>query len=285
MTRREWYRRQSDDDLIRLAPGVRIDGPKYWSCVRTFHTRATEAVFKRSVALCRQPSPHMRQVGCDVLGQLGTRHVGRRWVAPFRARSLPVLHRCLKDRHPGVVESAVYALGHLRVRHVSRLLTDLVRHPDRRVREALAWTLGGKLDRRALRCLVELTRDCDGETRNWTLFGLGELTPIDTMEIRQALWARVRDRHREARGEALRGLALRKDKRILEPLQCELEAKRVGILAVEAAEALGHPSLLTGLRRLRPRDPWFRQRVREAIAACRPRPQHRQPAHNRSTRS
>jgi hypothetical protein len=25
--------------------------------------------------------------------------------------------------------------------------------------------------------------------------------------------------------------------------------------------------------------------VREAIAACRPRPQHRQPAHNRSTRS
>jgi HEAT repeat protein len=200
-------------------------------------------------------------------------------VAPFRARSLPALRRCLRDRHPGVVESAVYALYHLEVRFPARLLSGLVRHPDRRVRVAVATAVGGETDRLAIRLLIDLARDRDGETRNWALFGL-RLHPLtsttrstDTAEIRDALLAAVRDRHREARGEALLALALRHDERVLEPLSRELRVRPVSYLAVEAAQALGHPSLRAALRRQTPREPWKRL-LRAAIAACgrRPRP-------------
>jgi hypothetical protein len=275
MTRREWYRRQSDADLVRLALAASPDGARYWGCVRALQARLTEAVFRRAVASCRHRRARVRQFGCDVLAQLGTRDAAGVRVAPFRARSLPALRRCLRDRHPGVVESAVYALDHLDVRFRSRLLSGLVRHPDRRVREAVAHAVGFQTDRLAIRLLIELTRDRDGETRNWARFGLHPLTSTtrstDTAEIRDALLAGVRDRHREARGELV-GLALRHDERVLEPLSRELRERPVSYLAVEAAQALGHPSLRSALRRLKPREAWIRRLLRDAIAACGPRP-------------
>ena|SRR5438270_8722120 len=90
----------------------------------------------------------------------------------------------------------------------------------------------------------------DEDVRNWATFGLGSQADIDTAEIRAALLERVTDSHNETRGEALVGLARRKDPRALEPIIQELRSEHIGILALEAAETLGDPRLLPALLRL-----------------------------------
>jgi hypothetical protein len=83
--------------------------------------------------------------------------------------------------------------------------------------------------------------------------GLGAID-VDTPEIRAALLSRVADEDEMTRGEALVGLARRKDQRVVEPLVKELErypdAKDDG-RSVEAAEAIADPRLVPVLTRLK----------------------------------
>jgi len=102
----------------------------------------------------------------------------------------------------------------------------------------------------AIATLIELTKDEDEEVRNWATFGLGSQVDIDTAEIRAALFERVTDSHDETRGEALVGLARRRDPRVLGPIIEELSSEHIGILVLEAAETLGDPKLLPALLRL-----------------------------------
>jgi HEAT repeat protein len=55
--------------------------------------------------------------------------------------------------------------------------------------------------------LAKLTADEDEEVRDWATFGLGVLGDIDTVEIREALAARLSDANDDAREEAVVGLA------------------------------------------------------------------------------
>lgn len=93
---------------------------------------------------------------------------------------------------------------------------------------------------------------------------------VDTPELRDALVDRLTESDMELRGEALVGLALRKDPRVLEPLRRELESSEVGVLAVEAAQALEDVSLLPLLLRLQDppgeADSYFRGVLADAIA-------------------
>src|SRR5687768_18575105 len=89
--------------------------------------------------------------------------------------------------------------------------------------------------------------DADEDVRNWATFGLGSMIDDDSPQIREALLARISDAHDETRGEALVGLALRQDPRVLEPLLRALRADTVGSLAVEATRDLGAAELLTAL--------------------------------------
>jgi hypothetical protein len=87
-------------------------------------------------------------------------------------------------------------------------------------------------------------------------FGFGTLVEADTLETRDALYARAFDAHGDTRGEALVGLARRKDARVLEPLIRELDSDSVGRLAVEPAEAIGDPHLYPALAS--PKSRWAR---------------------------
>ena len=86
------------------------------------------------------------------------------------------------------------------------------------------------------------------DVRDWATFGLASMTGIDTPEIRAALMSRTAEEDAEIRGEALVGLARRKDPRVLDLVKLELQRPFEGNWAVEAAEELADASLLPFLQ-------------------------------------
>jgi HEAT repeat protein len=81
------------------------------------------------------------------------------------------------------------------------------------------------------------------------------------------LLQRLVDENHEIRGEALVGLAKRRDERVLEPLIKELSSDSVGILAVEAAKEIGDARLSSVLRQLK-RWNIDKNLLAEAINSC-----------------
>lgn len=121
--------------------------------------------------------------------------------------------------------------------------------------------------------LAMLSRDAVRDLRNWATFALGSQLESDSPELRAALYNRINESDPEIRGEALLGLARRRDVTIAAAVQRELEGEFHGDWAVEASQLLGDPRFLPTLRGLdeRPAGPdaaYFRGSVREAIAAC-----------------
>jgi hypothetical protein len=90
----------------------------------------------------------------------------------------------------------------------------------------------------------------------------------------EALVSRLVDSYDDARGEALVGLARRKDERVIEPLIKELTSENVGLLALEAAEDVASPRLLPSLLLLK--EAWSEDRDRhtgrldDALRSCSP---------------
>ena len=114
--------------------------------------------------------------------------------------------------------------------------------------------------------------DPDPGVRDWATFGLGSLLDVDTAEVREALLARVDDVGGDTAGEALVGLARRKDPRALDPINRWLASTDAGNLIVEAAAELADPRSLPALYALRDGG-WQREDVRGsvlevAIEAC-----------------
>jgi hypothetical protein len=75
-------------------------------------------------------------------------------------------------------------------------------------------------------------------------------------------------------GEAMVGLARRKDAQVLAPLLAFLQAGNVGSLPLEAAAALADPVLLPTLQQIQAqwsgKQEWLYQLLEEAIVACTP---------------
>ena len=74
----------------------------------------------------------------------------------------------------------------------------------------------------AKRHLIDLTRDEDGDVRDWAVFGLGQMTTMDFPDLREALVAALDDPNDMVRFEAVAGLAERKDPRAIAGLKCLL---------------------------------------------------------------
>jgi HEAT repeat protein len=128
------------------------------------------------------------------------------------------------------------------------LLLTLVGHDDARVRRAVAQALPsvlGETDPGAtVAGLIMLSRDLDDDVRDWACFALGtQLSEIDDAVLRKALMERLDDPHDDTRCEALLGLARRRDERTLPILKERLAKENVYSLEIDAAGALGDPSL------------------------------------------
>ncbi|WP_375758444.1 HEAT repeat domain-containing protein [Corallococcus exercitus] len=213
-----------------------------WSAIWQLHHRGGEDVFQRAAAWLQSPSPKERGRGANVLSQLDFRHRGPELVARFTDALLPAL---AKEQDAAVLEAMAAALGHLGDPRAVPALLPLKDHPDAHVRFGVVMGLSRHRDAQALQTLLQLSRDADEVVREWATFTLGsQAREVDTPELREALVERLSETHPKIRGEALLGLALRKDARVLEPLRRVLEGPGVTTLDVEAAQALEDVSLL-----------------------------------------
>jgi HEAT repeat protein len=143
-------------------------------------------------------------------------------------------------------------LGHLRDERAIEPLVALASHLSPHVRASVVHGLMGHDDDRAVSALVRLSGDQDANVRDWATFALGVQIDRDTAEVRDALAARLADENEDARAEAIRGLARRRDERALD---AALKAASGGGPNVDEAIVLlgastGNPRLLPHLERL-----------------------------------
>ena len=174
--------------------------------------RGGEDVLEAMRAGAPDPDPAARGVAAWVLGQLGVP------LRSFPGESAACLEAmAAREREPAVLAAIAHGFGHLGEPHGLDALLRLRGHPDARVRDGVATALAGRADPRAVEALIELSRDPEPEVRDWATFALGALAPQDGPELRDALAARLGDADAETRLEAVHGLAIRGDRRAIEP--------------------------------------------------------------------
>jgi len=259
---------RSTDELVQLALNE-PDDDAAWEPVVVLHFRATNEVLQKAELLCLSAETRERKLGVDILGQLGV---------PDRAfpdECFQVLTRSLRNEtQPEVLEAIGVACGHLHDDRTVELLAPLRCHLSADVRLGVVNGISRQNSPMAIDFLIELSRDEDDEVRDWATFGLGSMIDTDTPEIREALVSRLEDRNDDARGEALVGLARRKDERVIEPLIRELTSENVGLLALEAAEEVASHRLLPSLLLLK--EAWSEDqdrhtgRLDDALRSCSP---------------
>ena len=129
----------------------------------------------------------------------------------------------------------------------------LVGHHDPGVRRAVAQALprlsGAPRPPAVVSALVTLSADPVAEVRDWACYGLGtRLSEVDTPALRDALADRLDDPDPHTRCEALLGLARRHDPRAVPAVRARLDGTDVRLTEIQAAGALGDPSLHTLVR-------------------------------------
>jgi len=232
-------------------------------------TRGGRANFLKALEFCTDPDPSIRVQGAFILGQLGT--PGR----PFSEESAPVLIGLLQhDPDEDVRSAAAFALGHLENPLALPHLVASARDPSAEIRYGAAFSLPRFQAPEVVEPLIALSADADDDVRNWATFALGSLLDFDTAVIRDALAARLTEDEAEIRGEALIGLAKRRDERVVEPLQRELAGEFFGSWCLEAAElyadARFYPHLVSLRGRMAGEEQRFIDDLERALAACRP---------------
>jgi HEAT repeat protein len=220
--------------------------------ITVLHFRANLKVLQAAQKLCQSKNKKERELGADILGQLGIPN------RAFPEESLQTLLKLLEQETSTDVICAIgFALGHLQDYRGIKPLVKFKNHPNADVRYSVVFGILCQENELAINTLIELSSDEDEDVRNWATFGLGSQIDTDTPAIREALWQRLinektdRDETYEIYGEALVGLARRKDERVIEFLLQELTSNCVGYLALEAAEEIGDFRLYPALVNLR----------------------------------
>lgn len=258
---------RSVDELIAAALGLVAEDDAYWEAVAALQSRATREVFDRAVLLGRSDCPHERRTAAAILSQ--------NLVSHCRDRDdclTTLLVMLVGESDPEVLYAILVALGHIKHPDGIGPALPFVDHPDPDVRYGVIHALIGQDDDRAVANLIRLSRDPVVENRDWATFALGSMTERDAPELRAALADRLDDDDLTTAGEALVGLARRRDPRALPVLRDLLAAHDAGPLEFEAAELLADPDLLPLLLALDLDQGDGSSSLRAAIAACTPSP-------------
>ena len=251
-------------ELDRLfAATLAEDEDASWQAVLALQQMGSEEVLQRALASRRSHSARERERAVDVLGQLGT----PRPTEELRLRcSNGLLEMLGTEQEPDVLHAIGVALGHLGDARAVLAMAPFATHASAKVRYGVVLALS--VHEAGVDTLIQLSADPDLDVRNWATFALGsQLEQVDTPALRDALFARLEETDLELRGEALLGLALRKDPRVIEPLRRELASGVITVLAIEAAQRLGDPPFAPLLRAERDAAPATApQHWRDALA-------------------
>jgi HEAT repeat protein len=265
---------RSAQELTQLALSAPEEDDNYkkerWHFIYLLQCQGDRKVLEQALLLTESASIEERTLGVNILGQLG-----------IPERTFPdecvttLLSLLQKEACPLILRDICIALGHLNdVRSIEPQLKFCL-HPDWEVRYGTVHGLSRHYDEQAVAAMILLSSDVHPQIRNWATFGLGSLIDLDTPAIRSALYQRFitenpqNDEAAEIYGEALVGLALRHDERILPQLIAELTSPLVSRLAIEAAEAFADQRLYPALLKL---QTWWEPKsgLANALVACHP---------------
>jgi HEAT repeat protein len=268
---------RSIDELVTTAL-TEPDEDIAWNAVVALHFRGTREVLEKAEALCHSICAAERRLGANILGQLG---VPER-TCPGECVSV-LLGMLDHEVDADVLQAVFVALSHLGDADAIGPALRYQGHSDPEVRHGVVLALTGYEDQRAVDTLIELSHDQDAHVRDWATFALGQQIAFDTPVIRETLADRLTDSDYETRCEAIMGLALRGDRRVIPSISKELVSDSVGCSVVEAAAIIPDPDfypLLLGLRDIALQESsdasndstkmWQIAKIDEAIEACRP---------------
>ncbi|MBX9792420.1 MAG: HEAT repeat domain-containing protein [Pirellulales bacterium] len=205
----------------------------YWDAISALNFRGTREVFERGAALCRSHCAIERRIGADVLAQLGVPE--RTLPAECIALLLSMLRA---DEEPALLHSVLIALSHHEAPQSIHPAVRFLRHADEDVRYAVVAALTGYDHPLAVESLIELSTDKADQVRDWATFALAQQLDSDTPEIRAGLAARLDDPYEDCCGEAMIGLARRRDPRAPAAVERELRLNPHSDFAAEAAELI-----------------------------------------------
>lgn len=255
------------DDLIAFALSHPPTGgweDAYWDVVALLHKRGTRDIFDAATRLLASPCPIERELGVDLHAQLGYEQ-GK----PFAAESVRMLARLLDTEDElHVIYSTLIAFGHLQQPECVPAVLRFAGHPDPDIRYGVTFALAGRDDPNAIAALIALTTDVSVKVRDWATFDLGSQTEWDSPELRAALCERLGDSDNITRGEALKGLALRRAEGVVEAVEAELRGPDPHSNAIEAADELADPRLVPALEALRGGE-YGGEWLESVIEACR----------------
>ena len=262
---------RSTAELIAIAQ-MSKDDEECWPILSILQHRGSREVFDAAVELCKGEDLDDRILGVQILAQLGIPE--RSFPAETTALLLEMLER---ESDPMMLNNIGVAFGHLHSVEAIAPLTQLKDHPHEDVRFGVVYGLMCQEDELAIATLIELSADPSIAVRNWATFSLGSQIETDSPEIRQALWNRIKaekphiakDEFYEIYGEAVVGLARRREHRILNLLTEELASDCIGDLLLEACEELADERLFSALVTA---QAWLGDSdlLKQAIERCKP---------------
>ena len=214
----------------------------YWEYISILRSRPENDVFRQCIKLTSSDIPKNRIVGINVLAQLG---VSPR---PFYHETIDRYFELLEnEKEPEVIMSILYGVGHNNEnlnRAQIKKLCSYINTNSSLIKEGLVFSLLGKNDADAIKTLMFFSTDKLSYIRDWATFGIGSLIEKNTIEIRNALWKRINDKHQDVKLEAIAGLAKRRDIRVKEVIKRELLGGEYGILLFEAILSLNDKDFL-----------------------------------------
>lgn len=211
-----------------------LDSAQSWEAISELHKREDPEILEWATLLLTSDDAWSRACGANVLGQLGFN------TGAFADERFTVLTSALlAERDPRVVDTLIYAIGHLHEPKALASLLPFTKSDSSAVRLAVASSMSGDWGQQAVAALIELTTDPVKEVRDWATFAF-VLSDADAPDIREALVRRLSDADPNTRAEATSALAKRHDVRCLEQIRINLgrEETRDSYCHIEAAQFL-----------------------------------------------
>jgi len=207
--------------LIRKAY-IEPDDDIYMDYIHELRIRGNREIFNLAKDLVYSRDSVYRDIAGSILSQIAYK------TKSFRGESVHLLGKLLYDKNEDVICSAIYGFGHRKATRYADKLASFATSTYLDIRQALAFTLGGYENKKAIEALILLMSDEDYYTRNWSTFSLAQISISNTPIIRNALYKNLNDIESEVRGEALLGLASRKDERVKEAIIEDLQKEFYG---------------------------------------------------------
>ena len=204
----------------------------YMEYIHILRLRGNDEVFQLTKKFTYSRDNIYRQIVASILSQFGYK------TKLHKGESVYLLSKLLNDKNEDVVCTTIYAFGHRKCTRYADKLASFVRSNSLQIKEALSFTLGGYENQKCIDALMILMQDENYDVRNWSTFSLAQITETNTQSICDALFKNLSDAESEVRGEALLGLALRKDERVKDAIIEDLQKPFYGSWIFTAIEEM-----------------------------------------------